>query len=135
MDLVGPALAFRISNVKHRRQPAAAHWLVGADPHKPTLISALMTCCSAWMEPAPLDPAGGQRRVIYNEAWRLISQPSLLRRMDAHWRLARHYGIANALIFHKLTDLENVGDSDSAMRELTGSGPVWWCELAELSAS
>ena len=86
-----------------------------------TLISALMTCCSAWMESALLDPAGGQRWVIYDEAWRLMSQPSLLRRMDAHWRLARHYGIANALIFHKLTDLENVGDTGSAMRSLANS--------------
>ncbi|BEH01856.1 ATP-binding protein [Brooklawnia propionicigenes] len=86
-----------------------------------TLISALMTCCSAWMESALLDPSGGQRWVIYDEAWRLMSQPSLLRRMDAHWRLARHYGIANALIFHKLTDLENVGDAGSAMRSLANS--------------
>ncbi|MEL5990273.1 VirB4 family type IV secretion system protein [Microbacterium phosphatis] len=86
-----------------------------------TLISALMTCCSAWMESALLDPAGGQRWVIYDEAWRLMSHPSLLKRMDAHWRLARHYGIANALIFHKLTDLENVGDSGSAMRSLANS--------------
>ena len=86
-----------------------------------TLISALMTCCSAWMESALLDPAGGQRWVIYDEAWRLMSHPSLLKRMDAHWRLARHYGIANALIFHKLTDLENVGDAGSAMRSLANS--------------
>lgn len=86
-----------------------------------TLISVLMTCSSAWMESALLDPAGGQRWVIYDEAWRLMSHPSLLRRMDAHWRLARHYGIANALIFHKLTDLENVGDSGSAMRSLANS--------------
>ena len=62
-----------------------------------TLISVLMTCSSAWMESA------------------------LLRRMDAHWRLARHYGIANMLIFHKLTDLDNVGDQGSAMRSLANS--------------
>ena len=86
-----------------------------------TLISALMTCCSAWMEAALLDPAGGQRWVIYDEAWRLMSHPALLKRMDAHWRLARHYGIANVLVFHKLTDLENVGDSGSAMRSLANS--------------
>ena len=76
-----------------------------------TLISVLMTCASAWMESALLDPNGGQRWVVYDEAWRLMSHPALLRRMDAHWRLARHYGIANMLIFHKLTDLDNVGDS------------------------
>jgi hypothetical protein len=32
--------------------------------------------------------------------------------------LARHYGIANMLIFHKLSDLDNVGDQGSAMRAL-----------------
>ncbi|GAA1519259.1 ATP-binding protein [Nocardioides humi] len=86
-----------------------------------TLISVLMTCSSAWMESALLDPNGGQRWVVYDEAWRLMSHPALLKRMDAHWRLARHYGIANLLIFHKLTDLENVGDQGSAMRSLANS--------------
>ncbi|GAA1486453.1 ATP-binding protein [Brachybacterium fresconis] len=86
-----------------------------------TLMSVLMTCSSAWMESALLDPAGGQRWVIYDEAWRLMSHPALLRRMDAHWRLARHYGIANMLIFHKLSDLDNVGDAGSAMRSLANS--------------
>ncbi|OSM44571.1 ATP-binding protein [Nesterenkonia sp. PF2B19] len=86
-----------------------------------TLISVLMTCSSAWMESALLDPAGGQRWVIYDEAWRLMSHPALLKRMDAHWRLARHYGIANMLIFHKLSDLDNVGDHGSAMRSLANS--------------
>ena len=86
-----------------------------------TLISVLMTCASAWMESALLDPRGGQRWVVYDEAWRLMSHPALLRRMDAHWRLARHYGIANMLIFHKLSDLDNVGDQGSAMRALASS--------------
>lgn len=86
-----------------------------------TLISVLMTCSSAWMEAALADPAGGQRWVIYDEAWRLMAYPSLLRRMDAQWRLARHFGIANMLIFHKLSDLDNVGDSGSALRALASS--------------
>lgn len=86
-----------------------------------TLISVLMTCSSAWMESALADPDGGQRWVIYDEAWRLMQYPSLLRRMDAQWRLARHYGIANMLIFHKLSDLDNVGDQGSAMRALASS--------------
>ncbi|MDR2566717.1 MAG: ATP-binding protein [Bifidobacteriaceae bacterium] len=86
-----------------------------------TLISVLMTCSSAWMEAALLDPAGGQRWVVYDEAWRLMSHPALLRRMDAQWRLARHYGIANMLVFHRLGDLDNVGDQGTAMRALAAS--------------
>jgi hypothetical protein len=85
------------------------------------LISVLMTCSSAWMESALLDPAGGQRWVIYDEAWRLMQFPALLRRMDGQWRLARHLGIANMLIFHKLTDLDNVGDQGTAMHALASS--------------
>ncbi|GAA4704519.1 AAA-like domain-containing protein [Promicromonospora umidemergens] len=80
-----------------------------------------MTCASAWLEAALADPDGGQRWVIYDEAWRLMAHPALLRRMDAHWRLARHYGIANMLVFHRLSDLDNVGDAGSAQRSLAAS--------------
>lgn len=86
-----------------------------------SLISVLMTCASAWMEAALLDPEGGRRLVIYDEAWRLLAHPSLLRRMDAQWRLARHYGISNTLVFHKLSDLDTVGDLGSANRALAAS--------------
>jgi hypothetical protein len=86
-----------------------------------TLVSVLMSCSSAWMEAALMDPHGGQRWVIYDEAWRLMAYPSLLKRMDAQWRLSRHYGIANCLVFHKLSDLDNVGDQGSAMRALASS--------------
>lgn len=85
------------------------------------LLAVLMTCSSAWMESALQDPAGGQRWVVYDEAWRLMSNPALLRRMDAQWRLARHYGIANMLIFHKLTDLDSVGGVGSAERAIASS--------------
>jgi hypothetical protein len=86
-----------------------------------SLLSILMTCASAWMESALLDPAGGQRWVFYDEAWRVMSHPALLRRMDAAWRLARHYGIANALIFHKISDLDTVGDQGTALHALASS--------------
>ncbi|OJV75938.1 MAG: ATP-binding protein [Cellulomonas sp. 73-92] len=85
------------------------------------LLSVLMSCSSAWMESALADPNGGQRWVIYDEAWRLMAYPALLRRMDAQWRLARHLGIANLLIFHKLSDLDNVGDAGTATRALASS--------------
>jgi type IV secretory pathway VirB4 component len=86
-----------------------------------TLMSVLMTCASAWMEAALTDPDGGQRWVVHDEAWRVMSEPALLRRMDASWRLARHYGIANVLVFHKLSDLNTVGDTGSALHALAGS--------------
>lgn len=60
-----------------------------------TLIGLVMTCASTWMEAALSDPGGGQRLMVYDEAWRLLAQPALLARMQAHWKLSRHWGIAN----------------------------------------
>lgn len=52
------------------------------------LIALVMTCASTWMEAALADPAGGQRWIIYDEAWRLLRSPVLLARMQAQWKLA-----------------------------------------------
>ena len=41
--------------------------------------------------------------------------------MHSPRRRARHCGFANILIFHKLTDLENIGDEGSAMLALASS--------------
>ena len=52
-----------------------------------TLILVLMTCASAWMESALLDPDGGQRWVIYDEAWRLMSVLPTLGTGQGLWRI------------------------------------------------
>ncbi len=83
-----------------------------------TLIGLVMTCASTWMEAALADPAGGQRLVVYDEAWRLLAQPALLARMQAQWKLSRAWGLANLMIVHRLSDLDAVGDSGSQSRGL-----------------
>ncbi len=82
------------------------------------LIAMVMTCASAWMEAALTSPDDGQRWVIYDEAWRLMRHPTLLARMQSHWKLSRGLGIANLLIVHRLSDLDAVGDHDSQARAL-----------------
>nr|WP_255524025.1 ATP-binding protein [Terrabacter sp. MAHUQ-38] len=82
------------------------------------LIAMVMTCASAWMESALSAPDGGQRWVIYDEAWRLMRQPALLARMQSQWKLSRGLGIANLLIVHRLSDLDAVGDAGSEARAL-----------------
>ncbi|HEY1713107.1 MAG TPA: hypothetical protein VGG07_09395 [Solirubrobacteraceae bacterium] len=84
----------------------------------PKLLPFVMTCASAWMEGALSDPEGGQRYVIYDEAWRVMQFRALLERMQSHWKLSRHWGIANMLVVHRLSDLSAVGDADSASRNL-----------------
>jgi hypothetical protein len=87
-------------------------------PGSDQLIAMVMTCASAWMESALSSSDGGQRWVIYDEAWRLMRQPALLARMQAQWKLSRGLGIANLLIIHRLSDLDAVGDHGSESRAL-----------------
>jgi hypothetical protein len=82
------------------------------------LIGLVMTCTSTWMEAALSDPGGGQRLVIYDEAWRLLAQPSLLGRMQAQWKLSRAWGLANLMVVHRLSDLDSVGELGSEARGL-----------------
>jgi hypothetical protein len=82
------------------------------------LMAMVMTCASAWMEASLAEPDGGQRWVIYDEAWRLMRQPALLARMQSQWKLSRGLGIANLLIVHRLSDLDAVGDAGSEARAL-----------------
>jgi DNA helicase HerA-like ATPase len=70
------------------------------------------------MESALLDPAGGRRWVVYDEAWRIMRQPALIRRMQSQWKLSRAYGIANLMVVHRLSDLDAVGDASSESRAL-----------------
>ena len=70
------------------------------------------------MEAALSDPDGGQRWLIYDEAWRLLRQPALLARMQSQWKLSRGLGIANLMIVHRLSDLDAVGSAGSEARAL-----------------
>ena len=83
-----------------------------------TLLGLVMTCASTWMEATLRDPAGGQRLVVYDEAWRLMAQPSLLARMQAQWKLSRAWGLANLMVVHRLSDLDAVGERGSEARGL-----------------
>jgi DNA helicase HerA-like ATPase len=82
------------------------------------LLSLVMTCASAWMEAALLDPNAGHRWIVYDEAWRIMRQAALIRRMQAQWKLSRAYGVANLMIIHRLSDLDAIGDSGSETRAI-----------------
>jgi len=81
-------------------------------------LPAVMTCTSAWMEAALRDPGAGKRWVVYDEAWKVMRHPTLLARMQEQWKLSRHWGLANALVVHRLSDLHSVGESGSESRAL-----------------
>jgi type IV secretory pathway VirB4 component len=80
-------------------------------------LALAMTCSSAWLEGA-LAASSAKRWVIYDEAWRLLHQVALVRRMQAQWKLSRAHGIANLLVLHRLSDLDAIGRQGSEARAL-----------------
>jgi type IV secretory pathway VirB4 component len=77
-----------------------------------------LACASSWLEAAVTDPAAGKRFIVYDEGWRVMRDPALLRRMQEQWKLSRAWGVSNILIVHRLSDLAAVGDLGSEARAL-----------------
>jgi type IV secretory pathway VirB4 component len=91
-------------------------WIgAGSNDHA---LRLTLACASSWMEAAIADPAGGKRYIVYDEGWRVMRDPALLRRMQEQWKLSRAWGVANVLIVHRLSDLAAVGDLGSEARAL-----------------
>lgn len=81
-------------------------------------LAVAMTCAAGWVESAITAPGTGPAWVIYDEAWRVLRLEPLVRRMQAQWKLARAYGLANLLILHRFSDLDAAGDVGSRARAL-----------------
>ena len=98
LDLTKPAVSVNLSRLE-------------ADD---TMLPLVMTLVQAWMESAISDPNTDRKRwVIYDEAWRLMKELPLVRRMQSQFKLARAFGVSNVVIMHRLADLLSVGDANS----------------------
>lgn len=78
-------------------------------------------CVGTWVEAMVTNPDGGQRMCVYEEGWDNIDSEADLQRMVDAWKLARHYGIFNLLVIHKLGDLDMAGDTGSRMNAMAHS--------------
>ncbi|WP_370617684.1 ATP-binding protein [Mumia sp. Pv 4-285] len=78
-----------------------------------TALALLMSCASAWMEASISDATAGRRLVVYDEAWRVLRVPALVRRMQSRWKLSRALGESNLAVVHRISDLGAVGDAGS----------------------
>jgi hypothetical protein len=76
-------------------------------------LAVLMACATAWIQAAVMRPGAGPRWLVLDEAWRLLSHLGTARWLRGSLKLARQYGVANALILHRLSDLLAAGDAGS----------------------
>lgn len=92
--------------------------LSGASSEAKRIVNA---CVGSWVEAMVTNPDGGKRLCVYEEGWDNINSEADLERMVVSWKLARHYGIFNLLVIHKLGDLNLAGDSGSRMNSMAQS--------------
>jgi hypothetical protein len=79
-------------------------------------------CASSWIQAVISDRQAKKRRyLIREEGWRDMASLSALRTYQQWLKLSRHYGVANILILHKMSDFDAVGPEGSVERGLADS--------------
>ncbi len=81
-------------------------------------LAILMACATAWIQAAVVRPGADHRYIVLDEAWRLLSHLGTARWLRASLKLARQYGVSNAIVMHRLSDLLSAGDAGSEQVQL-----------------
>ena len=76
-------------------------------------LGLLMVCATAWLQAAMARPAAGQRIVVIDEAWAILSNVGIARWLQASFKLSRAYGVQNLAVIHRLSDLKAAGAEGS----------------------
>ena len=80
-------------------------------------LPLVLACATAWLQ-AQVAHRPGQRFVVIDEAWALLSHLATARWMQQSFKLSRAHGVANVAVLHRLSDLSAAGDAGSQTVEL-----------------
>jgi type IV secretory pathway VirB4 component len=100
--------------------------------HSPA-ISAVLACTIGALNGVLRDPSRGQKFLVIDEAWAVLSEVAAARFFQSAFKLARAYGIANIAVVHRLSDLSAVGESGSITERLV-EGLLADCETVVVYA-
>ena len=81
-------------------------------------LGVLMTCATAWLQAALGVADGAKRLVVVDEAWAILHNLGIARWMQATFKLARAFGVANVAVVHRLSDLQAAGAAGSEQQRL-----------------
>ncbi len=81
-------------------------------------LGILMTCAVAWLQAVLRRADGSKRLVVLDEAWAVLRDLGTARWLQASFKLARSYGVANVAVLHRFSDLRAAGSGDSEQRRL-----------------
>ena len=81
-------------------------------------LSLLMCCATAWLRAAVARPDGGQRILVVDEAWHVLSYLVTARWLRAAFKFSRSWGLSNVLVIHRPSDLGAAGSGGSEQERL-----------------
>lgn len=81
-------------------------------------LGILMTCALSWLQAALRRADGVKRLVVLDEAWAVLRDLGTARWLQASFKLARAYGVANLAVVHRFSDLRAAGGGGSEQRLL-----------------
>jgi len=80
-------------------------------------LPLVLACATSWLQ-THIATQGGQRYVVIDEAWALLSHLATARWLQQSFKLSRAHGVANIAVLHRLSDLVAAGDAGSQAVEL-----------------
>jgi type IV secretory pathway VirB4 component len=86
--------------------------------HDRDALPLVMTAACAWLQGVLSTPSGRRCVQVLDEGWALLGSERTARYLQAAWKLARAYGVANILVCHRLTDLRAQADDGTAAQKV-----------------
>jgi hypothetical protein len=89
---------------------------------EPDALAVVMIAATGWLQSMLATPGAddGPRRIqVLEECWALLGNERTARYLQACWKLARAYGVANIAVAHRISDLRAQADDGTATAKIT----------------
>ena len=83
-------------------------------------LGPAVACLQMALEAKLREGTGPQTIFVVDEAWAVLANAGTARFLQASFKLARAYGVANLVVAHRVSDLSSVGVTGSVVSNLAG---------------
>ncbi|HEY5274820.1 MAG TPA: ATP-binding protein [Acidimicrobiales bacterium] len=83
-------------------------------------LGPAVACLQMALEAKLRAGTGAQTIFVVDEAWAVLVNPGTARFLQASFKLARTYGVANLVVAHRVSDLSSLGATGSVVANLAG---------------
>lgn len=81
-------------------------------------LAVVLACARGALEASFRGPGGGQSIFVIDEAWAVLGNTGAARFLQASFKLARAFGVANLAVVHRISDLVSSAEAGSVHRAI-----------------